>query len=855
MSKSISIGFGIFALLLTALLVIPMFVDLNKWKADIESLASKAIGRSVHVDGDISLIILPYPGLTLNSVRISNEKWSQQPEMMTVEEITATVALLPLITKTLEFSQISLISPNIVFEVNKSQGNNWDSLVAIEQAAILADKGPMTKAILGGWTVDSTVPRINIQKGEVTYSNGAKFYKVTNFRTALKTNSVRGPYTLKGGMTLNGHDLEYKTDVGEIQKKSPIAIDINLMSSGQKLQIIGKYSQKKQEFIGQLASKVNPAVFLGDLSPVHGDTTVTADLTSSKNKYQFSKLAIHHKDVKIAGEASIDLGPSALFSLKLEGLPGQTTLSMGGPMTSFSQLQGKLELASENFQTFFSWLDPQEKAISPDLKLFKCTATYDLKEGKLKIAQIDLNLNDNKITGSLDISLPEINVQLSTPNLSSWLRLAQLENTNHHINQATLNGQIIWDQDVQIKTTLTLDKGLVGTIGKLSKDGKYALELAVSHPNLNELLNALGIEIGTLTLGKAEGKIQVSGDSKLLTFDKIEGSITPARTEVSIKGHGSLDFTGDKPNLIAQLEIGRLGLFELLAENKRVIKPQIILVSLNSPPSDSPIEWSKEDLNLNILNKFNADITLKTAKLILPYITIDKLSLPLKLNQGVLTAKSITGTIHGSALEGSASLSVLKKPQASLKLKVKGALLDKIKGVVDADIGLKSSGASIQELVSHLEGEVNLTALNITVLGFNAAQYEKSIQAQQYVDINKSISPKEPGGTNFNTLIMRTLLDKGVIAIDHLDFKGPNIEGQGLGTIDLNKQTIDLANVLSFPNLRGSPPFKVTFTGSLYEPQWVIDADSFSKYILSSMGKKVLESAGNKVKSYIKDAS
>ena len=112
MSKKVSVGFGILALILTALLVVPRMVTLNSWKPEIEKKVSAALGRPVSIDGRVGFHILPFPGISLSDVRVANEKWGQHPEMMTANEVTVTVSLLPLFMRTIELSQIKITCPN-----------------------------------------------------------------------------------------------------------------------------------------------------------------------------------------------------------------------------------------------------------------------------------------------------------------------------------------------------------------------------------------------------------------------------------------------------------------------------------------------------------------------------------------------------------------------------------------------------------------------------------------------------------------------------------------------------------------------------------------------------------------------
>ena len=66
MKKVLWIVGGLIGLLIVVALAAPFFVDLNDYKAEIAAQAKKATGRDLAIDGDISLSILPTPGVTVS---------------------------------------------------------------------------------------------------------------------------------------------------------------------------------------------------------------------------------------------------------------------------------------------------------------------------------------------------------------------------------------------------------------------------------------------------------------------------------------------------------------------------------------------------------------------------------------------------------------------------------------------------------------------------------------------------------------------------------------------------------------------------------------------------------------------
>ena len=72
--KKIGIGLlAVIVLLVAVVLVAPSFVDWNVYKDRIAVEVRKAIGRELSIDGDIGLVLLPAPALSVENVRLANE--------------------------------------------------------------------------------------------------------------------------------------------------------------------------------------------------------------------------------------------------------------------------------------------------------------------------------------------------------------------------------------------------------------------------------------------------------------------------------------------------------------------------------------------------------------------------------------------------------------------------------------------------------------------------------------------------------------------------------------------------------------------------------------------------------------
>ncbi len=121
---------GILTVLVLALVVlVPMFVDPNEHKDRIVSEVKKATGRDLTITGDIGLSVIPWLGLDLNGLSLSNAPGFGDKQFASVQRAKVRVNLIPLIFKqTLEVDTIEIKGLELNLAKSKQGVANWDDL-------------------------------------------------------------------------------------------------------------------------------------------------------------------------------------------------------------------------------------------------------------------------------------------------------------------------------------------------------------------------------------------------------------------------------------------------------------------------------------------------------------------------------------------------------------------------------------------------------------------------------------------------------------------------------------------------------------------------------------------------------
>jgi uncharacterized protein involved in outer membrane biogenesis len=230
MKKVLWIVGGLLGLLIVVALAAPFFIDLNDYKAEIAAKAKEATGRDLAIDGDISLSILPTPGVVIHGLRFGNAPGGSVPDMATLESATVKVAIMPYLTNdTVEVEEIVLEKPVFIFEKLKDGSGNWQ--VAPQAAAPEAGVTPEPSAAPadGGKPMAVVIKSASIEGGTLIYRDLAAGteQKVENLNIDLSLDSLTGPFQAEGGATVANIPLGFRVKTGALDPKTPMPLDVS----------------------------------------------------------------------------------------------------------------------------------------------------------------------------------------------------------------------------------------------------------------------------------------------------------------------------------------------------------------------------------------------------------------------------------------------------------------------------------------------------------------------------------------------------------------------------------------------------------------------------------------------------
>ncbi len=223
MKKILTIVGIVIAVLIVIVIVLPLFVNANRFKPTLESDLSSALGRKVEI-GTIKLSILS-GGVTVDNVSISDDPAFSKSPFLTAKQLTAGVHLFPLIfSKQLEVQSFTISDPQVTLLRSTSGTWNFSSLGASSSkasaTAAAASAGASNSSSGASSAPNATIGKLKISNGTmVVGTTGAQgktqTYSDVNFEASEISRTSQFPFKLTA-KTPNGGTISLDGNAGPL---------------------------------------------------------------------------------------------------------------------------------------------------------------------------------------------------------------------------------------------------------------------------------------------------------------------------------------------------------------------------------------------------------------------------------------------------------------------------------------------------------------------------------------------------------------------------------------------------------------------------------------------------------------
>lgn len=841
---------------LILLLLIPFFVPLDKYKVIASQKVKEAIGRELEINGPMSLSLLPNPEIKIKDIKLSSIPGAHYPSLFEAKEVTASVSLFSLLTGNIVISEIEVNNPVINLEHMANGSSSWDfsKSVSPEKNSNGESSKNQEKSELYINSLKVIEAKINYIEATNTDSD-LKVFEIDN----LQIKNFRGPNNLTCEFYSTNKDYNIKGEVKENKEAIALKASVNILK--EEINLSGNFDPKTATFIGKLQLEGNAKNLKNFIPSLNIDDNVkhklALNINADKNLVKVTDIEINFGELIAKGSSNYNIEKNeADLTLKLN--PGNADIILTPLARTDKGLHEKIYIKAAALEPIISALKFSTKDLPVSIisQPFSFSTNLSYLGQQLLLKDINLMVDKASLSGSLalknwdkDLSIA---YDLNTNYLKSFTGLFAID-LPVNIDELQIKGETTKIKDkfktdniiIAAKTTNIIKGEII-----LGDNIKPSLTLFSAGNNLGQTLGQLQKSTPNSGLGNYSLSAKVEGDFKKLIEVSIDKSIFSLNnTPLNINGLLSLNLSNTKPKILLNLKMSTLNLDGITSSNT---SPTTSNLNAKNEQSVSTYPWSKSKIDLSFFNKIDGDAAITIQKVIKGELLFDNIKTVVKLTDGILHLKSLSGNLYGGHLEASGQVTSEQSQGASLKASLKGAHLKnmipggkKIKvteGKVNFDTDLKTSGQTEYQYISNLFGNARLTATNGKISGFDLQKILNSLKNIKNLDsFLKNLDSSFSGGeTSFNELEIDTNIKDGIANITKCNLDVPSVNMAAIGNVNLPKYTIDVNSTINI-DIKSMPPLKAHIYGTLDNPQHKLDTKALQEHLIKNVLTNVID--------------
>ncbi len=207
MRKLLLIVALLFVTALGGLLVAPSFVDWNRWKPEIADRIAAATGRTVAIDGALSLALLPVPAVTAHGVRIGNAPGATAPEMARIGAFELRLAVAPLLSGRIVATCLRLVEP--VLEIERLASGRWNLELATGDRQAQRGEARGARATVA-------IATLVVERGPIVWRTPEQPERIEAIDAVASIDSVEGPFRARGSARWRKATAAFETEMGRL---------------------------------------------------------------------------------------------------------------------------------------------------------------------------------------------------------------------------------------------------------------------------------------------------------------------------------------------------------------------------------------------------------------------------------------------------------------------------------------------------------------------------------------------------------------------------------------------------------------------------------------------------------------
>ena len=235
----IAIGF-LAVVVIAMLLLLPVFMDVQKYKPYIERRVSEAVGRPFTMGEKFKASLFPWAGVSLSDLHLGNPPGFDEKDFVSVKSFEIRVKLLPLLLskfKDIQINHIVLNEPRIALIKQKDGKTTWEW----KEKEPAQSKKNEIKPVEGEPGEEFSLKSLAV--GDLSINNGLILWidhsnkekkEISGLNLQLSDVSLDRPVNLKFDALMDGHPVSVNGKLGPVGEKPgigavPFDISVNAL--------------------------------------------------------------------------------------------------------------------------------------------------------------------------------------------------------------------------------------------------------------------------------------------------------------------------------------------------------------------------------------------------------------------------------------------------------------------------------------------------------------------------------------------------------------------------------------------------------------------------------------------------
>jgi AsmA protein len=324
-------AWGLAALAILILLVLPFFFNAEKYKALLENKVSAMTGRSFSVGGDVALSFFPFVGASFSDLRLGNPTGFETTEFLSIKSFEVRVKLLPLLSRDVQVKRFVVDEPQIVLTKDANGRGNWQfDEKGAETEAAPSEPATPAQETAGELPIRSlAVADFSVSNGSIVWFDNATGERqaIDQLDVTLTDLSFDRPVGLSLSARKDDKPIAANGTVGPIGRnpqKAPIPLELKIEALSELAVTLNgtlaSLAEAPRSDLAVTVSEFSPRKLLAKLGPPERIETADAGVLN-----------------KLSLKADVDAGPQAIIVSNGTMMLDDSTMTFKARIADFSR--------------------------------------------------------------------------------------------------------------------------------------------------------------------------------------------------------------------------------------------------------------------------------------------------------------------------------------------------------------------------------------------------------------------------------------------------------------------------------------------------------------------------------------